>query len=173
MIMNSHRLTDVKRIWTFVHGGNARFTLVSMKTGVRFTYQVRKSEDADVRFVRVLTGPDNEKGYTFLGTIKPAGQYTYYEHGYRSSIDRSSQSAMAFRYFFNRIRAGDLKDLEFWHEGRCGRCGRTLTVPESIETGFGPECASILGPASSSESAPVVAAAIFGSNYVDEWEIPR
>jgi hypothetical protein len=26
------------------------------------------------------------------------------------------------------------------HEGRCGRCGRTLTVPESIESGFGPEC---------------------------------
>jgi hypothetical protein len=32
-----------------------------------------------------------------------------------------------------------------WHEGRCGRCGRKLTVPESIESGFGPECASILG----------------------------
>ena len=27
------------------------------------------------------------------------------------------------------------------HEGRCARCGRALTVPESIDSGFGPECA--------------------------------
>jgi hypothetical protein len=30
--------------------------------------------------------------------------------------------------------------LEVWHEGRCGRCGRALTVPESVERGIGPEC---------------------------------
>jgi hypothetical protein len=27
------------------------------------------------------------------------------------------------------------------HEGKCGRCGRKLTVPESVKSGFGPECA--------------------------------
>lgn len=27
------------------------------------------------------------------------------------------------------------------HAGRCGRCGRILTVPESIDLGLGPECA--------------------------------
>jgi hypothetical protein len=31
------------------------------------------------------------------------------------------------------------------HAGKCGRCGRKLTVPQSIETGIGPECASIMG----------------------------
>lgn len=30
--------------------------------------------------------------------------------------------------------------LEVWHEGRCGRCGRALTVPESIASGIGPVC---------------------------------
>jgi hypothetical protein len=30
--------------------------------------------------------------------------------------------------------------VEFWHEGKCGRCNRKLTVPSSIESGFGPEC---------------------------------
>lgn len=34
-----------------------------------------------------------------------------------------------------------LSRLQVWHEGRCGRCGRKLTVPSSIETGLGPECA--------------------------------
>jgi hypothetical protein len=26
------------------------------------------------------------------------------------------------------------------HENHCGRCGRTLTVPESVERGIGPDC---------------------------------
>jgi hypothetical protein len=30
--------------------------------------------------------------------------------------------------------------IEIWHEGRCGKCGRTLTVPDSIANGLGPEC---------------------------------
>ena len=34
--------------------------------------------------------------------------------------------------------------LEVWHEGRCGRCGRKLTTPQSVETGFGPVCAQNL-----------------------------
>jgi hypothetical protein len=32
--------------------------------------------------------------------------------------------------------------MELWHEGRCGKCGRALTVPESIESGLGPVCES-------------------------------
>jgi hypothetical protein len=35
--------------------------------------------------------------------------------------------------------------LEIWHEGRCGRCSRKLTVPESLKSGFGPECAGKVG----------------------------
>lgn len=38
-----------------------------------------------------------------------------------------------------------MEQAEWWHEGVCGRCGRRLTVPESIETGFGPECRKSVG----------------------------
>jgi hypothetical protein len=37
------------------------------------------------------------------------------------------------------------RDVIFRHEGKCGRCGRELTHPESIDTGIGPDCAQILG----------------------------
>lgn len=33
-----------------------------------------------------------------------------------------------------------LSAAEIMHEGKCCRCGRKLTHPESIETGLGPEC---------------------------------
>ena len=54
----------------------------------------------------------------------------------------SGVSVQAFIWFLNRIEADKPTDgFEFWHEGKCGRCGRKLTVPESIEAGIGPECA--------------------------------
>ena len=37
------------------------------------------------------------------------------------------------------------KECEIWHEGCCMRCGKRLTVPASIELGFGPDCAADLG----------------------------
>jgi hypothetical protein len=37
------------------------------------------------------------------------------------------------------------EQLEIWHEGRCARCNRRLTVPASIASGFGPECAGKAG----------------------------
>lgn len=33
--------------------------------------------------------------------------------------------------------------LRFWHQGYCGRCGKVLTVPKSIEQGFGPVCVDL------------------------------
>ncbi len=139
---HSHQMTDVTQVKTFVRGGNARFTLVSKATGNRVTYRVRASKDGKVHFVKVLTGPDNTNAYTFLGTIFADGTY---RRGMRSPIGEDAPSARAFAWFFDHVAAGDISKLEFWHEGRCGRCGRVLTVPESIATGFGPECAGRVG----------------------------
>jgi hypothetical protein len=139
---HSHRMTDVAQIKTFVRGGKARFTLVSTATGVRVTFKVSASKDGKVHFVKVLTGPDNVNAYTFLGTIFSDGAY---RHGRNSQIGHDAPSAKAFAWFFDHVAIGDVSKVEFWHEGRCGRCGRVLTVPESIATGFGPECAGRVG----------------------------
>jgi hypothetical protein len=32
---------------------------------------------------------------------------------------------------------GQSEQIKIYHEGKCARCGRPLTVPESIESGFG------------------------------------
>ena len=61
------------------------------------------------------------------------------KNGYRVNI-----SFQAFAWFLASLsRPGTElpEQLEFWHAGRCGRCGRRLTVPASIASGFGPECA--------------------------------
>lgn len=137
--------------YAFALAGNARFTLVSEATGARFTFLVRKAEKGDGRddrdedrwFVSVLNGPDNSNDYAYLGCIvadriTPRGRY---QRGKKSKISENARSAKAFSWWWNKIASGiPAAQCEVWHLGKCGRCGRDLTVPESIDSGFGPDC---------------------------------
>lgn len=135
---NTAKISDAAKARAFILAGDARFTFVSAKTGVRYTYRVAKPEDKSPHFVKVLTGADNDSSYTFLGTIFDAASY---RHGRRSRISESASSAKAFAWAWQNISRGSIPEsLEVWHEGRCAKCGRCLTDPESIASGFGPVC---------------------------------
>jgi len=137
----------------FVMGGHAYFTLKNAETGVRFTYRVgipedQKQETASIWFVGLLTGSDNNSDYSYIGHIRlnqETSKY-YFVHGKKSKIGADAPGVVAFSKVFNGLLANGitLPKLEIWHEGRCCRCGRKLTVPESIESGIGPECARIV-----------------------------
>ena len=128
----------------FILAGNAHFTIRSKKTSKRFTYHVLKRRKSNtgqpIYFVKVLTGPDNNQSYTYLGTI--FSDTLKYVHGRKSSISFTAPSNQAFGWFWaSTMKVGNIPStVEVFHEGRCGRCGRRLTVPESIRSGFGPEC---------------------------------
>ncbi len=137
------KLADAAAIRAFALAGHARFTLVSQKTGARYTYEVlepaEKRPGSNVLFVRVLTGQNNEADYSYLGCVFDTAKFV---HGRKSHVPADAPSAKAFVWAWPRIVAGvDLLNCEVWHEGRCGRCGRVLTVPESITNGIGPVCA--------------------------------
>jgi hypothetical protein len=122
---------------TFALAGHAIFTAHSKSTGVRFTYKVTQCDDKpDLYFVALLTGPDNTNDYQYLGTIRG----TTYTHGRKSRIGPEAPSAKAFDWLW-RHRDRLPASLDLHHEGRCCRCGRTLTTPESCLRGIGPECA--------------------------------
>jgi hypothetical protein len=126
---------------TFALAGNATFTVTSVKTGTRFTFKVRKPSADAPHFVSVMTGCDNESDYTFLGTIFDGANYV---HGRKSRIAADAPSAVAFAWFWRNV-ASLPSAVTVHHEGKCCRCGRKLTVPESIESGIGPECAGKAG----------------------------
>ena len=142
----THRFSDPTIARAFLLAGAARFTLVSKRTGERFTFRIAKAKVDEYKygeeapyFVSVLTGPSNSSDFTFLGTIFSDG---YYARGKKGRPYCEGPSARAFAWFWLRLRAGELPaSCEVWHEGRCGRCGRALTVPESIASGIGPTCA--------------------------------
>jgi len=133
-----HLIEDNKDRLNFMLAGNARFTVKNTQSGNRFTYRVRKlqgSEDGPF-FVSVLTSPDM---YTFIGTVFDGKRF---KHSPKSRVGQDAQSVRTFDYVFRHVLAGNLPaSIQFWHEGKCGKCGRTLTVPESIANGIGPECA--------------------------------
>lgn len=146
--MSQGRKLATPDILPFALAGSAILTLVSGKTGTRFTYKLTRVEHPtdgqDRWFIGVLSGPDNTTDYVFLGSVIGAGGQ-YFQRGFRSVIQPAAPSCKAFTWFWGSLRAGTLHDVEVWHEGRCGRCGRVLTVPESIDRGIGPDCAGIMG----------------------------
>jgi hypothetical protein len=125
---------------TFMLAGRARVTVVSQKTGVRFTFRVavRTGDPTSPHFVSLLTGPDNTSSYTFMGTIFDGKVYRT-----GRSFNKDAPAAKAFAWVWSYVSRGELPPhCEIWHEGCCGKCGKPLTVPSSIAIGLGPDCAA-------------------------------
>lgn len=149
------QFNNAQDVREFTLAGNAIITLVSKKTGSRFTYRVQapkltlsgepvEKDAAFLWFVQLLTGPDNMSSYSYLGTIRLGVSGPRYAHGKKSKINASSPGASAFNWFWSQLMHNGAipSNLEVWHEGRCGRCARLLTVPDSVARGIGPDCAS-------------------------------
>jgi hypothetical protein len=132
----------------FVTAGNATFT-VECPDGDHYTYKVQmvpgnEQYPNDAYFVKTLIGPDNTSAYAYMGRLSP-------DTGAVTVTAKSKQFEEQYRFrLLNRILARVWADdhaayeqhgFKTHHEGKCGRCGRTLTVPESIQSGIGPECA--------------------------------
>lgn len=142
-VNESGEITDLDLIVAFIFGGHAIFTIVSRKTGTRFTYRVTQGDPRGNRpapfFVGLLAGPNNTRDYTYLGCV-------FDDRRDRLNLTKASRagdeapSVKAFRWLLKCVEAGNTSSITFYHEGHCARCGRLLTVPESRATGFGPVC---------------------------------
>jgi Family of unknown function (DUF6011) len=147
------QLTTSSDALKFMLAGDARITIVNSDTKSRFTYRISapsketerggKVRDfaANVRFVNLA---DNEGTFAFLGTIFL--QDRAFRYSRKSRVSMAAPSVVLFHDVFKML-VTDLVDefISIFHEGVCGRCGRTLTVPTSIASGFGPDCAALLG----------------------------
>lgn len=136
----------------FTLAGRAHVTLESTVTGRHFTYRIDRATDRATKrptepaawFVSLLTdGSADEGSFRYVGLI---GTDESFRLTRKSAYDDTACCTKAFRYYWTHVQAGSLPDkLKVRHEGRCGRCGRTLTTPESIDRGIGPECAEKMG----------------------------
>lgn len=146
------KLETVEDVNRFVRAGNATITLVSRRTQTRFTFKIIKPEESRGRvlfFVKVLSGPDNENSYSYMGAIKSGYNGDYFTLTGASKVSAEAQSFKAFKWFWQVVVTQRTHPtawgLDVWHEGRCCRCGRKLTVPSSVAQGMGDDCAAQMG----------------------------
>jgi|SRR5271163_195999 len=150
-------ITDPKLALAFILAGKATVTFRSISSGSRFTYKIkaapkRNENDAQTWFVSLLNGPDNTTDYIYIGIIRN-NEYIWTS---KARVGKQTPSVLGFDFVLKSLVKNSMRGFEVWHEGKCGRCGRPLTVPESIAQGFGPECIHLVG------GAPMVFAAAVG-----------
>lgn len=137
---------NARQIREFISAGRAVFTIQSVPTGRHYTYQVRRGNGCGAPFfVSLLTGGDSE--FTYLGVLHLTSGKLLATAA--SKLRKGSPAFDAMNWFARELARtpadGLPRDVIFRHEGACGRCGRPLTHPESIDTGLGPDCAAMLG----------------------------
>lgn len=113
---------------------------VAEASGSHVTFRVKPHwENPNSLVVGYLSGPENTTDYMNFGEFKD-GRFKLW----RRFEGGLSRQRAALSYLVN----GNQEEALFLYattSGRCGRCGRTLTVPASIHRGLGPECARKVG----------------------------
>lgn len=133
----------------FILAGRAVFTVAGKDQ--RFTFRVNRKEalpgsryQTPSYFVSVLNGAGDHP-YSYVGILDTRDGAIKLTKG--STFKDDSKAVIALRWTLARVWAGRPlpAPAACYHVGRCGRCGRPLTVPSSILTGFGPDCADMVG----------------------------
>ena len=132
--MNKNLISDIR----FFEGGKAIFT-VSNNKNEHYTYKIVKKTDKPF-FVFLLTGPDNNSSYSYLGVYVP--QYLRIKLTQKSRFKEDSTPVKVISWAIKKVASKTSlpEGYAIQHENKCCRCGRRLTTPESIENGIGPEC---------------------------------
>lgn len=139
----SNKIKNITDARNFLFGGKSTFTIVSGKTDKRYTFKVNQLKGRDKNnpfFVSFLNGGD--ESYQFIGTIFDKKNY---RHSKKSKVSKDSVVGKTANWIVNILNNQNVKmfdQIEFWHEGKCCRCGRKLTTPESISSGVGPVCST-------------------------------
>lgn len=120
-------------------GKGSKLTIINDATGNRITVRVRRPPRWQLVLVDLMTGSDNEKSYTFVGSINKDGVYKPSSKSKAKKADKD-RARTFLDWTLAASKHGNLRTVRVLHEGRCAHCNRTLTTPESIARGLGPVC---------------------------------
>lgn len=133
----------------FLLAGKSEVTIKSGVTGNKYTYFIKrrqslKDEEEYVYFINVhLNGNSTYAGIMFFDSDKDR---FIFKRGKNGNFSENDIPIKALMYVINKLYNGEYGiDVEIYHCGICGRCGKKLTTPESILTGLGPNCAKAVG----------------------------
>jgi hypothetical protein len=138
---------------TFLFAGKAIFTATNLAKGTRLTFKISKP-DTDFRgeyFGSVMKGSDNESDYSYVGMVS---EKLTLRATKGSKFRPGTPEFDGLAFVLDLIAGRKATDkLALAPASKCSRCGKTLTTPESIARGIGPECAG--KAASPTDTKPV------------------
>ncbi len=125
----------------FIFAGRSVFTLENSETGNYLTFKVKQIKknykEVPGQFaIECKTLGDKAHGYKFLGFVD-LNERKFKKRYWDSNFVGFKTWVWLLK---NLERLEDFTKLAIYHEGRCCKCGMPLTVPESIDSGIGPDC---------------------------------
>lgn len=137
------------KAFEFMLAGKSEFILHSTKTNEDFKFKLDKKDSKYnagefIYFVSLKVGRiDQYAGVMWFNSNTS-------EFNFKEKVDgpvkASSVEIRSLLFVLNKLYKEDtVQYLEVYHVGKCGRCGKKLTTPESILTGLGPSCSKNLG----------------------------
>jgi len=141
----SHKL-DAAAFRTFIFQGKALFTLKNIEKDTTISFRIQSPK-------RKRGTPEDLTEFD----IYVRGEYAYGRTGYIGRLNRKTKTLRSSGYapkdhigiqtinwliehWDTLEKFEDDGKLAMYHQGVCCKCGMTLTVPESIENGIGPQC---------------------------------
>lgn len=119
--------------YTVTNPAGARRTI---RIRTKLPQHTRNPDFVGRRLVEILTGPDNTSDYVGIGWLNEAPYARLAPFG--KSNPRHVATIQTILNLFGEPREG----YEVLASTTCRRCNRVLTVPDSIKSGLGPECAN-------------------------------
>lgn len=108
---------------------------VQLTNGKHYTYRLRTIKDGSLagqRVAELLSGPDNQHSYKAFGFVSEYGTIRIWTKCYTEAYIKHANLLMD--------KHPDV--VSAWMQaGKCLKCGRVLTDPNSIILGIGPVCA--------------------------------
>lgn len=122
-------------VMSYLFGGNAEFNLVQ-DGSMSVRYRIKANDNRTCFFV--YTESTKTKKLVYHGHI--VSRNLTYHRGNKISDDEYNKVAIkALGWLLNHHNCLP-NVVHVVHNGRCSRCGRKLTDPESLRTGIGPTC---------------------------------
>jgi hypothetical protein len=131
---------------TLFFAGRAALTFRNTEKETHMTIKVKQARDKFDRkkklpifFLSVSLLGDRNTGYIHAATIYQDTMNIKLS----SSAQNNEQLLKVVQFIWNALANPQIlkdKKVALLHEGRCCRCSMPLTHPESINTGFGPDC---------------------------------
>lgn len=121
---------------------NGMITIHNPRTGNHRIFRittVRKGNLEGKRIVSLLTGSDNLADYQGFGFVSDSGQVTVWRKHRGTPVEPSAFDKFARILNFPEHFSSQ-HSLDYMFSVKCRVCNRTLTTPESIESGIGPVC---------------------------------